>query len=165
MIKKTAGDVFISFSFFRFVSRLRCHPHYSPQALDVCEDKNVINNVARQIRQLNYISQFCQTFTHIAVRDSVVADTLPRLEINAMQVSDFGINRKQFAVGQQTGAAAWQLKNNPGELQIKGRQLENSTNAMLDDVSTENFRPIIPTTFQDVSFQKFHFFHMGAQKQ
>ena len=144
---------------------MKYHPHYSPQALDVCEGKNVINNVTRQIRQLNYISQFCQTFTHIAEIDNVVADTLSRLEINALQVSDFRINGKQFAVDQQTGAGALQLKNNPGELQIKGRQLENSTNAMLDDVSTGNFRPIIPTTFQDLSFQKFHFFHMGAQKQ
>ena len=30
---------------FGFASRSRCHPHYGPQALGVCNDKNVINNV------------------------------------------------------------------------------------------------------------------------
>ena len=88
----------------------------------------------RQIRQLNYISQFCQKFTRIAEIHNLVADTLSGFEVNARQVSDFGINSKHFAVDQRTDAATLQLKNNPGGLQIKKRQLENSTNAMLGDV-------------------------------
>ena len=55
----------------------------------------------REIRQLNYISRFSQTFTHIAEILAVIADTLPCLEVNALQVSDFGINGKEFAVNQQ----------------------------------------------------------------
>ena len=49
---------------------------------------------------------------------SLVVDTLSCLEINAPQVSDFGINCKQFAFDQQTDAAGLQLKNQFGGLQI-----------------------------------------------
>ena len=67
-----------------------------------------------QIRQLNNISQFCQSFTHVTEIHSLVADTLFCLEINALQASDFGINCEQFAIDQQTDAAGLQLKNKPG---------------------------------------------------
>ena len=47
----------------------------------------------------------------------------------------------------------------------KERQLENSTNGMLDDdVSTGNIRPKVTTTFRDLIFRKFHIFsHDGAK--
>ena len=53
---------------------------------------NMSSTMSRcQIRQLNNISQFCQSFTHITEIHSLVVDTLSCLEINAPQVSDFGI--------------------------------------------------------------------------
>ena len=80
---------------------------------------NMSSTMSRcQIRQLNNISQFCQSFTHITEIHSLVVDTLSCLEINAPQVSDFGINCKQFAIDQQTDAAGLQLKNQFGGLQI-----------------------------------------------
>ena len=81
----------------------------------------------RQIRQLNYISQFCQSFTHIAeiaMHLHTRTDTLSCLEINALQVSDFRINCEQFAIDQQTNAATLLLTNKPGGLQIREKQLE-----------------------------------------
>ena len=86
----------------------------------------------RQNRQLNYISQFCQSFTHIAeialhlhrIYTHVVADTLSCLEVNALQVTHFGINCEQFAIDQQTNAATLLLTNKPGGLKIRKEQLE-----------------------------------------
>ena len=77
---------------------------------------------------------------------------------------DFGINCEQFAIDQQTDAAKLHLKNKAGGLQIKEKQLENSTNAMLGDVSNGNFRPILTTTFQDLIFQTFSSFSHGDTK-
>ena len=76
----------------------------------------------RQICQFNCISQFCKSFTHIAKIRNVEADTLFCLEINAQQVSDFGINCEQFAVDQKTDAATLQPENNP-----KNRKLKKSS--------------------------------------
>ena len=77
-----------------------------------------------QICQLNYISQFCQLFTHITEIHSIVKDTLSCLEINVLQVSNFEINCEKFAMDQQTDAATLQLKSKSGGLQIKEKQLE-----------------------------------------
>ena len=80
---------------------------------------NMSSTMSRcQIRQLNNISQFSQSFTHITEIHSLVVDTLSCLEINTSQVSDFGINCKQFTFDQQTDAAGLQLKNQFGGLQI-----------------------------------------------
>ena len=94
--------------------------------------------------------------THVAEIHNVEADPLSRLEINAKQVSDFGINCEQFAIDKHTDATTLQRKNNPGESQIKESQQENSTNAMLGNVSTGNFRPIVVTAFRGLIFKKFH---------
>ena len=118
----------------------------------------------RQIRQLNYISQYCKNIKHIPGIHNQVADSLSRLEINFIQDPNLSIDFKQFALDQVSDPAIEELKSSPSALKLEERLLENTDCSMVGDVSTGRFRPLVPRTFYDTIFHKFHSLSHGGAK-
>ena len=118
----------------------------------------------RQIRQLNYISQFCKSIIYIPGIHNQVADSLSRLEINYIQDPDFQIDFAQFARDQASDQAIRELLQHPTGLRIEQRPLENTDDIILGDVSTGRFRPLVPQTFYEMVFQKLHSLSHGGAK-
>ena len=118
----------------------------------------------RQIRQLNYISQFCKSIKYIPGIHNQVADSLSRLEINYIQDPDFQIDFAQFARDQASDQAIRELLQHPTGLRIEQRPLENTDDIILGDVSTGRFCPLVPQTFYEMVFQKFHSLSHGGAK-
>ena len=118
----------------------------------------------RQIRQLNYILQFCKSIKYIPGIHNQVADSLSRLEINYIQDPDFQIDFAQFARDQASDQAIRELLQHPTGLRIEQRPLENTDDIILGDVSTGRFRPLVPQTFYEMVFQKLHSLSHGGAK-
>ena len=108
----------------------------------------------RQIRQLDFISQFTSDIQHISGKDNVVADTLSRVEaITLPSTIDF-----EDLADEQTNDQ--ELKNlvgkNSTSLQIKRIQLPDCNKTLLCDVSHEKVRPYVPKTYRKKIFESLH---------
>ena len=112
----------------------------------------------RQARQLDFISQFTSTIRHIKGSDNVVADTLSRIETNALLSGqppelDFSAIAKE----QQTDRQIRALESSPtSPLVVKPIPLHNSKNTILCDVSTGIQRPLIPLPWRRTVFDSLH---------
>ena len=93
-----------------------------------------------------------------------MADSLSRIEINFIQDPNLSVDFKQFALDQVSGSAIEELKRNPSALKLEERLLENTDCAIVGDVSTGRFRPLVPRTFYDTIFHKIHSLSHGGAK-
>lgn len=103
----------------------------------------------RQLRQLQYISQFTTDIRHVSGRDNVVADTLSRL--NEISVIDYD----DIAKHQENDEELKQLQQENTSLKFKQCQL-SSGKVLWCDVSTNTIRPFIPKSFRTKIFKQIH---------
>ena len=112
----------------------------------------------RQARQLDFISQFTSTIRHIHGPDNVVADTLSRIEMNALltnqpPVIDFTAMAKAQALDPQIRS----LQSAPASpLVVEGIPLPNATEPLLCDISTGSQRPLVPQQWRRTVFDSLH---------
>ena len=118
----------------------------------------------RQIRQLNYISQYCKGIKHIPGIHNQVADSLSRIEINFIQDPDLSIDFKQFALDQVSDTAIQELMEKPSALKLEQRHLEDTNCVIWGDTSTGRFRPLVPQTYYETIFRKLHSLSHGGVK-
>lgn len=116
---------------------------------------NSKNNQAspRQIRYLDFISQFTTDIRHISVTDNVCPDFLSR--INRIAAS---INFEQIAEAQKTDVELQQLlqSNDNSSLKFKYCAIPGTTKPIYCDVSTNQIRPFIPIQFRNEVLSKVH---------
>ncbi|XP_068087027.1 uncharacterized protein [Anabrus simplex] len=103
----------------------------------------------RQLRHLQYISQFTTDIRHVSGRDNVVADTLSRL--HEISVIDYEVIAKH----QENDEELKQLRQDNTSLKFKQCQL-GSQYMLWCDVSTNNIRPFVPKLFRTKSFRQIH---------
>ena len=100
----------------------------------------------KQHSHLDYILQFTSTIRHVHGLDSVVADTLSRIETNALisgtpPVVDFAAMAKSQATDPQIRA----LQSSPlSALVVEPIPLPNSADPLYCDTSTGTQRPLVP---------------------
>lgn len=115
------------------------------------------NNASpRQIRHLDFISQFSTQIVHLAGTDNITADTLSR--INALHInSDEPIDYEEIA-NQQKSCDELQilLRSSTTSLQLKSIQLPQSTSTIICDVSGSAARPFVPQACRLKVISKFH---------
>ncbi|GFR10228.1 hypothetical protein TNCT_243741 [Trichonephila clavata] len=107
------------------------------QKLDKCSP--------RQVRQLDFISQFTTDIRHIKGSDNLTADTLSR--IASIHMPDT-IDYNEIAKAQENDSELISLINNPQGLEIKKVNMPNSNALLYCDVSTKSIRPFIPIQYR-----------------
>ena len=111
----------------------------------------------RQIRQLNYISQFSTDIRHIPGKMNIVADTLSRITtINSIYNLSFesSINYKLLSQAQQNDTKFFNNLNKNTSLRVIQTNFNNSK--IFCDISTGKLRPVIPPSFRKIIFDNVH---------
>nr|VZI12561.1 unnamed protein product [Spirometra erinaceieuropaei] len=106
----------------------------------------------REVRHLDYISQFTADIRYVRGSDNVVADALSRPDINTL-TSDFDLER--LADLQTADESIADLRTST-TLQLRDAPLPASPGTILCDWSTGTPRPVVPLSYHKVVFDHFH---------
>ncbi|UYV77321.1 hypothetical protein LAZ67_15000497 [Cordylochernes scorpioides] len=104
----------------------------------------------RQVRQLQYISQFSTDIIYIKGEQNIVADNLSRIE-DITKIIDYD----EIAKEQDKDKGLIELINSNKSLKFKRYPLP-SGKSLWCDTSTENIRPFVPKQFRMKIFQQIH---------
>lgn len=104
----------------------------------------------REIRHLDFLSQFTTDVRYIEGSNNVVADAFSR--VHTLSLSTFDLT---LLVGKQFDSEWNQLQNHP-RLQFRELPIPNAPGRLFCDVSTSKPRPYVPTSFRRSVFDHFH---------
>ncbi|GFX79092.1 transposon Tf2-11 polyprotein [Trichonephila clavipes] len=107
----------------------------------------------RQIRQLDFISQFTTNIVHIPESDSIAADVLSRVSAITFPSQ---IDYDCIAETQQTDQELHTLIASGTSLELKKVTFPNSSTEIMCDVSTGTARPYIPKQHRQDVFSAMH---------
>jgi len=111
----------------------------------------------RQIRHLDYISQFTNDIRHVKGTDNVVADALSRVETNSLQTSHPPtIDFNDIAVAQKNDSELSQLPTSAPSIKLQPIPLPTAAATILCDMSTGVPRPYVPGKFRRAVFDCLH---------
>lgn len=114
--------------------------------------KNSDSSSPRQLRHLDYISQFSTDIRHISGSDNVVADTLSRLQSINLTSVDFA----SMAESQKTDTELTHLlQDKTHSLQLQSWAI-NPDLKLYCDVSHNMVRPYVPPQFRKIVFESLH---------
>ena len=120
----------------------------------------------RQIRHLDYISQFTTDMRHVAGLNNPVADALSRNAVNAIHSVQATPVDLQILAQAQTGDSELQalLKSSSTSLRLTALPLPASTSTIICDTSTASPRPFVPAPLRRTVFTALHSLsHPGLQ--
>ncbi|BHF67008.1 hypothetical protein SprV_0301003100 [Sparganum proliferum] len=106
----------------------------------------------REVRHLDYISQFTADIRYVRGSDNVVADALSRPDINII-TSDFDLAK--LADLQTADESIADLRTST-TLQLRDAPLPASPGTILCDWSTGTPRPVVPLSYRKTVFEHFH---------
>nr|VZH94975.1 unnamed protein product [Spirometra erinaceieuropaei] len=106
----------------------------------------------REVRHLDYISQFTADIRYVRGSDNVVADALSRPDINTL-TSDFDLAK---LADLQTADESIEELRTSITLQLRDAPLPASPGTILCDWSTGTPRPVVPPPYRKVVFDHFH---------
>lgn len=109
----------------------------------------------RQLRHLDFISQFSTDIRHIKGSDNIVADALSRVEIDAIALTHLEFNKLSEEQLQDAEIQNFLSQSSPAlKLQKHYFPLENVT--LYCDLSTGTPRPFIPESYRTLVFNHIH---------
>eukprot|EP00794_Sanderia_malayensis_P020726 gene20726-biopygen17108 len=108
----------------------------------------------REIRHLDFISQFTTDIRHITGKENVVADALSRTEVNSLHLAS-PIDFTLLSKAQQEDTDLSQL-NDTSSLQLKEFPIPNAPGTILCDTTTSTPRPYVPVPFRRSIFDHLH---------
>ena len=114
--------------------------------------------IPRRVRHMGYISEFSTDICYVQGSENFVADTLSRVEINGRETLQDGINYAQIALDQRTDSDLNQLLKNPTDtgLRLSEYPVPHSNYMLWCDTSTSMIRPVIPSSWRKIIFNKLH---------
>ena len=116
----------------------------------------------RQLRQLDYISQFSTDIRHVKGNDNSVADALSRIEIDSI-TSPPTLDFKKLAEEQQQDEDLRTLLQSDTSLKLENHYFPLEDITLCCDKSTDTPRPFVPKAFRQTVFDSIHFFsHPGV---
>ena len=112
----------------------------------------------RQVRHLDFISQFTTDIRHIAGQGNPVADALSRLETNAihMQPSQSIVDFQAMAKAQPTDKDLQTLQTSSNNIKFARVAMPMCKDTLLCDTSTGTPRPYVPQQFRRTVFNSLH---------
>ena len=117
------------------------------------------NATPRQLRHVAYVSQFTSDLRYLKGTDNVVADCLSRIEptvaglLNPISPS---LDYQKLAADQANDPSLNELLQSNHSLDIAEQDVHGSGSKLLGDISTGQFRPLVPSTFRRQIFDLFH---------
>ena len=113
---------------------------------------------ALRVRHMGYISEFSTDIRYVQGSENFVADTLSRVEINGIETLQDGIDYAQIALDQRTNSDLNQLLKNPTDtgLRLGEYPVPHSNYMLWCDTSTSMIRPVIPSSWRKIIFNKLH---------
>ena len=110
----------------------------------------------RQLRHLDYISQFTNDIRHIQGKDNPVADALSRVQLNAIQLPPI-LNLEEMATAQDD-CEFLSTESPHHSLTLQPFPLPHSTHSIICDVSHGHGtpRPVVPPSFRRLVFNALH---------
>ncbi|CAI2737064.1 unnamed protein product [Dicrocoelium dendriticum] len=146
--------IYLAVRYFRHLLEGREFCIYSDhKALASAFSANPDKYSPREIRQLDYISQFSTDIRHVAGNQNVVADTLSRPGVDCVSAIDL----HQMAKAQKTESS--ESFSSPSEkfsLVLKPLPLYTHPGTIECDVSTHVPRPLVPPSMRRQVFETFH---------
>ncbi|GFS55033.1 transposon Tf2-6 polyprotein [Trichonephila clavipes] len=110
----------------------------------------------RQLRHLDFISQFSTNIQHVPGTRNLVADALSRIEIDSISQASC-LDYKDIAAAQLVDEELKQLlETNSTSLTLKQQYFPLEDITLTCDVSTNVFRPFIPKDYRKIVFQHLH---------
>ncbi|GBM42570.1 Transposon Ty3-G Gag-Pol polyprotein [Araneus ventricosus] len=110
----------------------------------------------RQLRHLDFISQYSTDIRHVQGSQNIVADALSRIEVDSITKSSI-LNFKEFARAQKDDSDIQKfLHNDASSLQLELKPCQTSNCNLLCDTSTGVPRPFVPTSFRKLIFDHLH---------
>ena len=107
----------------------------------------------REIRHLDFISQFTSDIRHVSGDANVVADALSRIDVNSLTNSQ----SLDFSLLSQAQADDPELATlHSSSLSLKELPLPSSPGTLLCDVSTGHPRPYVPASYRRLVFDMLH---------
>ena len=114
------------------------------------------NRSPRQLRHLDFISQFTNDIRHVKGTDNCVADALSRIETNAIHTDHCPvIDFADIAAEQQVDPELTQLRET-SSLKLQSLPIPASSATIICDVSTGVPRPYVPSKFRHTIFDSLH---------
>ena len=150
--------VYLSIKHFRhFVEGRKFHVLTDHKPLTYALSANPDRHTPRQIRHLDYISQFTTDIRHVKGADNSVVDALSRIGANALHdnrppVVDF----EEMATAQQEDPELLKLQSSTSSLTLKAIPLPTSDTTIVCDTSTGVSRPFVPARFRCIVFESLH---------
>ena len=116
------------------------------------------NNLSpRQCRYVDFIAQYSTDIVYIPGSTNVVADCPSRTQCNALFETIPPISIEELSIEQQNDVALQDLLNSAtSSLDVEERSVADSNLMLLGDVSSGDFRPVVPTALHKKVFYIFH---------
>ena len=112
---------------------------------------------ARQARQLAYVSEYTTDIQHLSGTSNIVADALPRNEINPIFQQSSNIDWATLAKAQLADQELLSFIEGNHSLKMKRVSVaDNNLTLLCDDSQPETLRPIVPTGFRRTIFNNIH---------
>ena len=110
----------------------------------------------RQIRHLDFVSQFTSDIRHIKGCENSVADALSRIDIQAIQQMPLLIDFTTMAQVQGQDEELSKLRTSSTSLKFIDFHIQGSDTTIACDISTGTPRPYVPTKFRFSVFEQLH---------
>ena len=148
--------IYLAIKHFRhFVEGRQFHVLTDHKPLTFALASKPSQHTPRQIRHLDYISQFTTDIRHIKGENNQVADTLSRLgAIHCNNCSS--ISFEDISAAQRDDPELTQLQSSSTSLKFQSISLPTSNNLIVCDVTTGVPRPFIPKQFRRKIFDSLH---------
>ena len=109
----------------------------------------------REVRHLDYLSQFTSDIQHISGKDNVVADAFSRIEISALHTSK-SIDLVSIAQDQKDDNELSSLLDDTSSLTLEKVFLPGGEGCIWCDVTTSSPRPFVPKHHRKAVFETLH---------
>nr|VZI36318.1 unnamed protein product [Spirometra erinaceieuropaei] len=108
----------------------------------------------REIRHLDFISQFSCDIQHVHGKENVVADALSRIEM--VSITTDAIDFTLMAEAQRSDGELPQYRHEDSSLRLQDVPLPTGTGTITCDLSTGHERPFVPATLRRRVFNALH---------
>ena len=109
----------------------------------------------RQIRHLDFVSQFTSDIRHVKGSENPVADALSRIELNSLTQHQ-GIDFEDMARAQTTDPDLAQFQQCSSSLNLQTVPVPASNATIICNLSTGTPRPFVPQVFRRLVFDSLH---------
>ena len=148
--------VYLAIKHFRhFVEGREFHVRTDHKPLTFALGTRSDRHTPRQMRQLDFISQFTSDLRHIKGSENSAADALSRMAVSTVTASS-PIDFHAMALAQQNDAELRHLQSHTTSLNLQPVPLPATDTTLICDVSTGTPRPYVPEGFRRTVFDALH---------